>query len=74
MLSVNGIFEAGKIKLFGDVPKEKRFKVIVTFVEEIDEDTSAVREFSAQSKGFDFWIAQEEDLYQDYLDANKGKP
>ncbi|MDX9846868.1 MAG: hypothetical protein RBT74_07805 [Tenuifilaceae bacterium] len=73
MISVNGIFDGSRVKLIGDVPIKKSYRVIVTFVEEIDEETTTVREFASQSQGLDFWVAKEEDLYQDYLDANKDK-
>ena len=67
MLSVNGIFDGLSIKLLGEMPIKKPYKVIVTFVEEIDETESDLRNFSAQTEGLDFWLAKEEDLYQDYL-------
>lgn len=42
------------------------YKVIITFVEEIDEPDE-IREFSAQTEGLEFWHDVSEDLYQDYL-------
>lgn len=67
MLSVNGIFDGLIIKFLGEIPVKKPYKVIVTFVEEISETESDLRNFSAQTQGLDFWEVKEEDLYQDYL-------
>jgi hypothetical protein len=49
-------------------PKNKNFKVAITFVEEIDEKEE-VRQFSAQTDAFSFWNDEREDLYQDFLTA-----
>jgi hypothetical protein len=50
------------------LPKNKNYKVMITFVEEIDE-IEEVRQFSAQTDSFLFWHDEREDLYQDYLMA-----
>jgi hypothetical protein len=73
MLSVNGIFDGLNIKFVGEVPVKKPHKVIVTFVEEIDQVESDLRNFSAQTHGLDFWEVKEEDLYQDYLKSKDDK-
>jgi hypothetical protein len=73
MLSINGIFDGLSIKFFGEMPVKKPYKVIVTFVEEITEDDSDLRNFSAQTQGLDFWEVKEEDLYQDYLNSKDDK-
>ncbi|HLP44492.1 MAG TPA: hypothetical protein VK469_01005 [Candidatus Kapabacteria bacterium] len=43
-------------------------KVIITFLEEIDEDED-LRNFSDQTDAFSFWEDEREDIYQDYLGA-----
>jgi hypothetical protein len=37
MLSVRGIYENGRVRLLESVPEQKRFKVIVTILEELEE-------------------------------------
>ena len=73
MLSVNGIFDGSHIKFLGETPVKKPYKVIVTFVEEINDVESDLRNFSAQTRGFDFWEVKEEDIYQDYLKSKDEK-
>ena len=46
----------------------EKYKVIITFVEEIDE-TEELRNLSAQTDSLEFWENEEEDIYQDYLVA-----
>lgn len=43
MLSVRGIYENGQVRLIESIPEKKRFKVIVTILEEMQEseDTSS---------------------------------
>jgi hypothetical protein len=68
MLALKGIYNGNNIEMLEPLPKNKKFKVIVTFVEEIKEtDTMQIREFGKSSDGFDFWLDEKEDLYQDYL-------
>jgi hypothetical protein len=66
MLAIKGIYDGNQIKFLEKTPKEKKFKVIVTFVEEINEETE-MRDFSAQTTAMEFWQDEREDLYQDYL-------
>ena len=66
MLAIKGIFDGRHVKFLEKTPKEKKFKVIVTFVEEINGD-SEMRDFSSQMEGLDFWDDTREDIYQDYL-------
>lgn len=63
MITVEGIFDGTRVIFREKIPVNTSYKVIITFVEEIDE----VREFAAHSHGLDFWQDQREDLYQDYL-------
>lgn len=70
MLAVKGIYDGKTIQPLEQVPEKKRYKVIITFVEEVDEleaEQEAVRAFTAQDSGFTFWHDEREDLYQDFL-------
>ena len=66
MLAVNGIYDGKNIRLTDKVNEKKKYRVIVTFIEEIEEDFE-LRVFSGQTRGLDFWHDEREDLYQDYL-------
>lgn len=66
MLAVEGIYDGKHFLVREKVPFTKTYKVIITFVEVID-DPDEIREFSAQAEGLDFWQDEREDLYQDYL-------
>lgn len=68
MLTVKGIYNGKEFVALENFPKNKNFKVIITFVEELDEDEE-IRNFSAQTDTFDFWNDEREDLYKDYLVA-----
>ncbi len=68
MLAVNGVYNGETIELLSPVPKDKKYKVIVTFIEEISsKEQQLIRDFGENSNGFDFWLNENEDLYQDYL-------
>lgn len=66
MLAVQGIYDGNVIVPIEDFPKNKKYKVIITFVEELD-DMSEVRNMAAQTDAFQFWHDEKEDLYQEYL-------
>ena len=65
MLAIKGIYDGKTIRPLERPPKEK-FKVVITFIEELD-DTEQIRDFSAQTTAFTFWEDTKEDIYQDYL-------
>jgi hypothetical protein len=66
MIAVEGIYDGQKVLPLEKIPVSKRYKVIITFVEEIDE-AEEVRQLAAQTDSFKFWENPEEDIYQDYL-------
>lgn len=66
MEAIRGIFDGEKIIATDQIPTNKKFKVIITFVEEIS-DIEENRNFTAQTDGLSFWQDEKEDLYQDYL-------
>jgi hypothetical protein len=73
MVSIKGIYDGSTITPLEPVPKNKSFKVIITFIEEIDsENMVSEPEFRAignVANGFSFWENEEEDIYQDYLET-----
>ena len=69
MLSVKGIYDGKRIHLVEGKLPQKRYKVIVTFLEEVKDSGEDVRDFSSAGNGFEFWEDPREDLYQDYLTA-----
>lgn len=69
MLSVKGIYDGKKILFTESINDAKKYKVIITFLEEIsDEEEKQLRGFGANTNSaLDFWNNPEEDVYQDYL-------
>jgi len=65
MLSVNGIYDGKSVKITDRITKKRKYKVVVTFIEELPDDS--IRDFSAQISGLEFWEDSQEDIYQDYL-------
>ena len=66
MLTVEGIYDGKNFVALEKFPKERRFKVMITFVEELDE-TEELRDFSANNHSLEFWNDSREDIYQDFL-------
>ena len=62
MLAIKGIYDGDQVKLLNRPPQKKKYKVIVTFVEEINED-SELRDFASKTDGLDFWLDENEDIY-----------
>lgn len=73
MLAVKGIYDGSRIQLLEKIKNRKRYKVIITFVEEMEgsREESELRDFSAQTKSLEFWNDKREDIYQDYLSKPK---
>ena len=70
MIAIEGIYDGKNFIALEKVTVFKRYKVIITFVEEIDE-AEELRDFTAQTDSFEFWNNTEEDIYQDYLTAER---
>ena len=68
MQTIQALFDGTNFIPLEKVPVSKKYKVIITFVEEIDE-TEEIRNLSAQMDSFGFWEDEKEDIYQDYLVA-----
>ncbi len=75
MFSVPGIYDDGKVFPIESINVDKKYKVIITFVEELDIDNeeAMIRNFGGNSSAFSFWKNKEEDIYQDYLISSKAK-
>lgn len=70
MLSVNGIYDGKSVKITDKITEKKKFKVVITFIEELQQYDNDLRDFSAQTRGLDFLEDPGEDIYQDYLTPN----
>ena len=64
MQAVRGIFDGKNIIATDQISTKKKFRVIITFVEEVVE-TDDSRDFAAQTDGLSFWHDEREDVYQD---------
>jgi hypothetical protein len=67
MLAVNGIYDGKSVKITDKITEKKKYKVVITFIEELTNYDAHLRDFSAQTKGLDFLEDPGEDLYQDYI-------
>jgi len=67
MLAVHGIYDGKSVKITDRITEKKKYKVVVTFIEELQQVDNDLRNFSAQTKGLDFWEDSREDIYQDYV-------
>jgi len=67
MFAVHGIYDGKSVKITDKLTEKKKYKVVVTFIEELQSDDNELRDFSAQTTGLDFWEDAKEDIYQDYL-------
>jgi hypothetical protein len=67
MLAVHGIYDGKTVKITDRITEKKKYKVVVTFIEELQQVDNDLRNFSAQTKGLDFWEDSREDIYQDYI-------
>jgi hypothetical protein len=66
MRAIKGMYDGEKFVALESFHQKKKYKVIITFLEEFDEDEE-IRNFSAQTDAFSFWEDEREDIYQDYL-------
>jgi hypothetical protein len=73
MLAVYGIYDGKSVRITDRITEKKKYKVVVTFIEELPQEDYELRDFSAQTKGLDFWEDPVEDIYQDYLTPKSDK-
>jgi hypothetical protein len=67
MFALKGIYDGKQVKITDPILDNKKYKVVVTFIEELPQEENEIREFSSHSESFDFWDNKAEDIYQDYL-------
>ncbi|OQX76390.1 MAG: hypothetical protein B6D64_09990 [Bacteroidetes bacterium 4484_276] len=67
MLAIHGIYDGKNIKITDKITEKKNYKVIITFIEEINQNDEDLRTFSSQTRGLEFWNDTKEDVYHDYL-------
>jgi len=75
MLSVAGIYDGKSILPTEAILERRKYKVIITFVEEIDgadNEHADIRNFGTGAFALQSWHDPKEDIYQDYL--NKKAP
>ena len=67
MLSIQGTFDGKKLKLNRRIKLRSEKKVIVTFLDEVDDDITSEELQSLAMKGgaFGFLNSKEEDIYSD---------
>ncbi|MBS4029059.1 MAG: hypothetical protein KGZ58_10545 [Ignavibacteriales bacterium] len=71
MLAIKGIYDGKHILPLEKLPnKKKKYHVLITFVEEINDEEN-VRAFASHSNAFAFWEDTREDVYQDYIGKKK---
>lgn len=66
MQAIKGIFNGKTIIALEKFPTKKKHKVVITFLEEVNEEEE-IRTFASSSNAFSFWEDKRENLYQDYL-------
>ncbi|HQZ82132.1 MAG TPA: hypothetical protein PLR83_02840 [Pyrinomonadaceae bacterium] len=69
MQTIEGIFDGKTFIPLEEIPVNTRYRVNITFVEEIDE-SEELRHLAAQMDSFEFWKDEREDIYQDYITRN----
>ena len=76
MLSVTGIYDGKSIFPTETIREDRKYKVIITFVEELDNIASeemGLRHFGVNNPSLEFWNDPKEDIYQDYIHTSKPK-
>jgi hypothetical protein len=67
MFAVNGIYNGKEVRITDKFFDSKKYKVVITFIEELHGEESDLRNFSNQGTGLEFWENSAEDVYQDYI-------
>ena len=60
------LFDGKNVKALEELPEGKRYKVLITLLEEIEE-SEEIRYVFSNSDSFTFWVNEKEDIYQEYL-------
>ena len=67
MFAVRGIYDGKSVKLLDKLTDRRKYKVVVTFLEEIESTGEELRDLTSQTSILDFWNDPREDIYQDFL-------
>ena len=68
MITIKGIYKNGQITLLEKLPVKDGTKVLITFIEEDNEDVVKEISFTQSTQWFKNYLEDSrEDLYQDYL-------
>lgn len=68
MLAIKGIYDGKSIIPLDKIDIKTKSKVIITFLEEINDlEMEEIRSLASSTDGLDFWSDEREDLYQEYL-------
>jgi hypothetical protein len=67
MLVFNGIYDGKSVRITDKITEKKKYKVVITFIEELQQYDNDIRDFAAQTNGLDLIEDPREDIYQDYL-------
>lgn len=67
MFAVKGIYDGKSVKLVEKLTDHRKYKVVVTFLEEIESTNEDFKEFVSQATRLNFWKDDREDIYQDFL-------
>lgn len=70
MIAIKGIFDGKKVIPLESLPENKKYKVLITLLEEYDSDEE-IRNFTFQEDAFSFWNNEKENIYQDYIVRDK---
>ena len=70
MIAIKGIYDGKKIIPLEDLPENKKYKILITLLEEFDSDDE-IRDFTSQKDAFSFWNDESENIYQDFILKDK---
>jgi predicted DNA-binding antitoxin AbrB/MazE fold protein len=73
MITIKGEYENGQVKLLEQVPFKKRNKVLITFLDEEEDEEESLRNLSLKAPNAleSYLYDEREDLYQEYLNPGK---
>jgi len=70
MIAIKGIYDGKNVIPLERLPENKKYKVLITLLEEFDSDEE-IRNFTSQDDAFSFWNNEKENIYQDYILRDK---
>ncbi|MBK7445830.1 MAG: hypothetical protein IPL16_11590 [Ignavibacteria bacterium] len=70
MIAIKGIYDGKKVIPLEPLPENKKYKILITLLEEFDSDEE-IRSFTSQEDAFSFWYNEKENIYQDYILRDK---